>query len=59
MTELDDLRLLREQLTARIKRSSELLAAGQPERYLTAREKVNRLRVLANMDAAILKLEGH
>jgi len=59
MTQLEELKSLRRQMLATIERSAELTAAGTPERYLSGYDKAERLRLLARLDAAILKLEGH
>jgi len=59
ISQLDELKALRLQLRATIQRSSDLAAAGTPERYLSAYDKAERLRLLDRLDAAILTLEGH
>ena len=57
--QLEELKGLRSQMIATIHHSAELSAAGTPERFLSAYDKAERLRLLARLDAAIRSLEVH
>lgn len=58
LTDLDDLKSLRDQLRETIRLSAARFDAGKPELYLNERDKVARRKLLAGFDAAILKLQG-
>ena len=58
VTELDDMKSLRDTLVATIRRSSDLAASGRSEPFLTLRERAERDALLARMEATILKIEG-
>ena len=59
MTQLEELKGLRRQMLATIRHSADLAAAGTPERFLSAYDKAERLRLLARLDDAIRSLEVH
>jgi hypothetical protein len=58
VTELDELKALRDQLKETIRVSADKSAAGKPELYLSERDMGARRALLADFEAAILKLEG-
>ena len=56
MTELDEVTALRDRLKETIRRSEERAAAERPDAFSSEADKRERLRLLAGMEATLLKL---
>lgn len=59
VTDLDELKILRDHLKETIRRSADRAAAGSPERYLSEHDKAERQKLLATLEADILRLGPH